>query len=57
MSICERKKNLKRRRLRRAKVKQLRGRIEKTPDKQEKDRLMEKVRKISPDVFAQMTGA
>ena len=57
MSICERKKNLKRRRLMRAKVKQLRGRIEKTTDKQEKDRLMEKVRKISPDVFAQMTGA
>ena len=57
MSICERKKNLKRRRLRRAKVKQLRGRIEKTTDKQEKDRLMEKVLKISPDVFAQMTGA
>ena len=57
MSICERKKNLKRRRLRRAKVKQLRGRIEKTTDKQEKDRLMEKVRKLSPDVFAQMTGA
>ena len=57
MSICERKKNLKRRSLRRAKVKQLRGRIEKTTDKQEKDRLMEKVRKISPDVFAQMTGA
>jgi len=57
MSICERKKNLKRRRLRRAKVKQLRGRIEKTTDKQEKDRLMEKVRKISPDVFAQMTGS
>ena len=57
MSICERKKNLKSRRLRRAKVKQLRGRIEKTTDKQEKDRLMEKVRKISPDVFAQMTGA
>ncbi len=56
MSICERKKNLKRRRMRRAKVKQLRGRIEKATDKQEKERLMEKVRKISPDVFAQMTG-
>ncbi|MGQ9584666.1 MAG: DUF6800 family protein [Anaerolineae bacterium] len=44
----EREREIRRRRKRRAKLRYLRARLERSPDLRERERLIQKIRKISP---------
>lgn len=54
MSICERKKEIKRRRHRKVKLKVLRARFAAAADTREKVRILEKLHKISPSVAREL---
>lgn len=54
MSICERKKEIKRRRHRSKKLKTLRARFAGAADSREKVRILEKLYKVSPGVAREL---
>ena len=51
MGISERKKEIKRRRVRRTKLKRLKGKLERSTDSHEQRTLRERIRLISPDAL------
>lgn len=56
MGISERQKEIKRRRKRREQLRKLRGRLESTNDNSEKQRLLTKIRRISPELGASLSA-
>ena len=55
MGISERQKELKRRRKRRTQLRKLRARLDAAHDGKEKQRLLAKIRRISPELGATLT--
>jgi hypothetical protein len=51
MGISERQKEIKRRRSRRAKLKKLKAKLEKSSDDREQRTVAERIRRISPDAL------
>ena len=57
MGICERKKELKRRRKRREQLRKFRVRLEKAPEGKDRDHILTKIRRMSPDTAIELAAA